>query len=219
MEPSLTIDEFCLAEKISRSTFYNMEKIGKAPKYELHKPFDPVERAKILKALGWKSDGRPSAANSQNIGSSANSENILSFPEAAAKAGYGNEETARQALTVVDHGTPELVEAYRKEEISTSAAAVIAQQPAEEQKRIVSAPKPARKAAVRSLRKPTKPVTHVPPRPSPSASVESFDAVSTRIPCRNPKAAAVTIIAKMSRDDIRDLVTALQTFLDTMVLQ
>ena len=32
VEPSMTIDEFCLTEKISRSTFYNLERVGKAPK-------------------------------------------------------------------------------------------------------------------------------------------------------------------------------------------
>jgi hypothetical protein len=63
-------------------------------------------------------------------------------------------------------------------------------------------------------------VTYVPPRPTSGGSnVETLDALSTRIACRNPKSAAATIIRHMARDDIRELVTALQAFLDSPVLQ
>jgi hypothetical protein len=44
------------------------------------------------------------------------------------------------------------------------------------------------------------------------------DEVSMRIP-RKPQGAAAAIIRNLSRDDIRELVTALQAFLDTRVLQ
>ena len=55
---------------------------------------------------------------------------------------------------MIDTGSPELVEAMDKGEITIDAAAVIAKQPAEVQRTIVQAPKPERKAAVSKLRKP-----------------------------------------------------------------
>ena len=49
--------------------------------------------------------------------------------------------------TVVDHGVPELVEKVKSRELPIATAAVIAKQPAEEQRAAVTAPKPTKAKA------------------------------------------------------------------------
>jgi hypothetical protein len=47
-EDSLTISEFCRAEKVCRATFYNLKKVGKAPrlmKVGSHYRISPQARA------------------------------------------------------------------------------------------------------------------------------------------------------------------------------
>jgi ParB family chromosome partitioning protein len=71
---------------------------------------------------------------------------------AAKKAGFGNFTTYEQAKRVVDHGAPELVAAMDSGEVSISAAAVIALQPADRQSEIVRTPRELRRQIVREIR-------------------------------------------------------------------
>lgn len=57
---------------------------------------------------------------------------------AAKKAGLGNSRNLGRAETVVDHGTPALVEAMDKGEVSVSAAAAVATLPEAEQEEVVN---------------------------------------------------------------------------------
>ncbi len=57
------------------------------------------------------------------LGDQSRSQNFATVDEAARRAGFGNRETARQARTVVNLGTRELVEAMDSGEVSISAAA------------------------------------------------------------------------------------------------
>lgn len=130
--------------------------IGEHDENELRKEFTPSERVAILQAIGRKPEGRPGE----------NQQNLASLPDAARAAGFGNKETARQAAAVVNTGTPELVEAMDKGDISIRAAAQITKQPAEEQKRVVALPPRERKTEVRTMRAaPAKPAreTTAPP--------------------------------------------------------
>lgn len=92
---------------------------GEHDENEVRKDFTPSERVSIVAAIRTTGRaGRPD--NSQNIG------NKVTVPEAAKVAGFGNEETYRQARTVVERGIPELVEAMDSGEIAISKAAEIA---------------------------------------------------------------------------------------------
>lgn len=57
---------------------------------ELRKNFTPSERVAIMETIERMKEGRPTK----------NSQNLASFPEAAALAGFGNRETARQAALI-----------------------------------------------------------------------------------------------------------------------
>lgn len=72
---------------------------------------------------------------------------------AARKAGFGNAKTYEQAKRVVDKGAPELVAAMDSGEVSISAAAVIATEPAARQAEILKQPSEIRREITRALRK------------------------------------------------------------------
>lgn len=134
---------------------------------EMRLDFTPSERVAIAEAvraeIGNRSGQRtdmepgqnigqvvPGAEPGQNIGQVSGSH----IDEVAAKkAGFGNPETYRQARKVVAVGTPELVDAMDAREVSISAAAVIADQPAERQVKILQLPRAEKKVAVRELRR------------------------------------------------------------------
>jgi len=71
---------------------------------------------------------------------------------AAEKAGFGSEFTYRQAKSVVAQGTPELIEAMDRGDVSISAAATIAKLPQEEQQAVVAGGKDAALERVRQVR-------------------------------------------------------------------
>ncbi len=62
--------------------------------------FTPSERVAILRTLERKPHG-----------DQVRSQNLATMDESAQHASLGNRETAQQAEQVVDHGTPELIEA------------------------------------------------------------------------------------------------------------
>ncbi len=89
---------------------------GEFDENEIRKAFTPSERVAIAAAL-QTTGGRGRPDNSQKIG------NKVTAPEAARKAGFGNETTYRQAKTVLASGTPALVAAMDSGRVSISAAA------------------------------------------------------------------------------------------------
>lgn len=107
---------------------------------EVRKDFTIPERVAIGKAveelLGERRGRPPGSEASQEI-----RENFPEFPPgqrnrdvAAKAAGFGNGKTYQQAKQVVENGTPELVDAMAKGEVSVSAAATLARLPQEEQR-------------------------------------------------------------------------------------
>jgi len=165
---------------------------------ELRKEFTVSERVAIRETLERKGAGRPSE----------NRQDLVDKDEAARLAGFANRETARQATSVVHHGTPELVEAMDKSEVSIDAAAQIAKQPAEEQNRVLGLPKTERRAAVRKMRAaPAKPAPekttlllfHIPP----TAPSEWTAAVAEKEPALPPSASVTE-----TEETVNDLVSA-----------
>ena len=71
---------------------------------------------------------------------------------AAQAAGFGNTETYRQAKQVVENGTPELVNAMDKRDVSVSAASVLAKLPQAEQNAVLAGGKEAVLDRVRQAR-------------------------------------------------------------------
>jgi len=103
---------------------------GEYAENEVRKDFTPSERVAILEALSTYSHGGDRRSNQeQNI--------ALDRDEAAKRAGFGNRETARQAMSVVEGGASELVVAMDEGKVSISAAAEIASQSEDEQREIV----------------------------------------------------------------------------------
>jgi len=76
------------------------------------------ERVAILKAIDVKKIGDNQHGGSENFPT-------LTLAEAAQKAGFGNERTARDATKAIDEGIPELVEKVDSGDVSVSAAAKI----------------------------------------------------------------------------------------------
>lgn len=115
---------------------------------EVRKGFTTSERLEIARQIEARVKeetperrGRPKASEEGNSAincgiSPATGEETREF--AAKAAGFGNRETMRKAELVVSEGTPELVEAMDKGDVSISAAARAAKLPAEEQKKAVA---------------------------------------------------------------------------------
>lgn len=124
---------------------------------EFSKSFTTSERVAIAKALEAEIGNRQ--------GQRIDLELPEDFPEVqpgtetrelvAARAGFGNPRTYRQAKKVTEDGTPELVAAMDAGEVSIDAAAIIAQEPAEAQREIVQMPAAVRRQIVRQLREAT----------------------------------------------------------------
>ena len=116
---------------------------GEHDENELRKDFTPSERVAIQRAVGRKTQGARTDLGHQ--------QNLVDVGGAAEIAGFSNKETSRQAGKVVDNGTPELVKAMDSGDISIDAAAQIAKQPPEQQKRMVAMPPKVRRQVVRRL--------------------------------------------------------------------
>ncbi len=122
---------------------------------EIRKDFTVSERVAIgkaveaeLKTIGERR-GRPKNDNEQQDELLEISENFNEFPQgrtaeiAATKAGFGNENTYRQAKAVTEHATPELAEAMDQGKVAISTAAKLAAAPVEIQRQAVADPKAA----------------------------------------------------------------------------
>ncbi|MCZ2150863.1 MAG: ParB/RepB/Spo0J family partition protein [Bryobacterales bacterium] len=128
---------------------------GEFAENEVRKDFTPSERTAIGKAI--------EAGIGNRQGRRTDMELPENFPEvepgaetreiAARKAGFGNAKTYEQAKRVVEKGTPELVAAMDSGEVSISAAAVIATEPAARQAEILKQPGEIRREITRALRK------------------------------------------------------------------
>ena len=127
--------------------------IGEYSENQFRKDFTPSERAAIGEAIEAelgknRPKGRPPKVPA-NAGTLPKGETV---DIAARRAGFGSAETYQRAKKVVDRGAPELVEAMDKGDISIDAAAAIASQPKEDQKRIVEMPREESAAVARQIR-------------------------------------------------------------------
>ena len=119
----------------------NIEAIvfGEQAENELRKDFTMSERVAIGRAveesLGERR-GRPSEKKPQHVAEYSGRE---TRDIAAEKSGFGNAETYRQAKAIVEKGTPELVEAVDRGDVSIRAAAELARLPVPKQREIVAA--------------------------------------------------------------------------------
>lgn len=100
------------------------------------KPWTPSEQVAIAEAMRKEMGNRQGRDNPQNFAEYKGRETREIVAE---KAGFGNAETYRQARNVVQRGVPELVEAMDRGDVSISAAATIAKQPAEVQRQHIAA--------------------------------------------------------------------------------
>jgi ParB family chromosome partitioning protein len=125
---------------------------GEQAENELRKDFTMSERVAIGRAvedsLGERR-GRPSEENPQHVAEYSGRE---TRDIAAGKSGFGNAETYRQAKAIVEKGTPELVEAVDRGDVSIRAAAELSRLPAPEQREIVAAGSRAVVEAARAFR-------------------------------------------------------------------
>lgn len=142
----------------------NLESVlaGEYAENEFRKNFTPSERTAIGKAveeeLGAKNrrggDRRSSAAiAAHGFVKGLNWDTGRTVDLAAQRAGFRSAETYERAKTVTDKGSPELIEAMDKGDVSISAAAAIASQPKDEQKRIVRMPKDEQRTVIRQIQK------------------------------------------------------------------
>jgi ParB family chromosome partitioning protein len=126
--------------------------IGEYSENQFRKDFTPSERAAIGEAI---EASLPKRQGGDRRSSSANAEVELkgnSVDIAAKRAGFRSAETFERAKKVAERGAPELIEAMDKGEVSINAAAKIASQPKDEQKRIVQLPADKRASTVRDIR-------------------------------------------------------------------
>jgi ParB-like chromosome segregation protein Spo0J len=112
---------------------------GEFHENEVRKDFTPSERVAIERTINAELERRQGARADlgQNL---ARSEDHRTSKESARLAGFGNRETARQARKVVERGTPELVDAMDRGEIAICAAADLAGEPQEEQRKRLDLP-------------------------------------------------------------------------------
>jgi hypothetical protein len=122
---------------------------GEFHENEVRKDFTPSERVAIERTINAELERRQGARADlgQNL---ARSEDHRTSKESARLAGFGNRETARQARKVVERGTPELVEAMDRSEIAIGAAADLASEPQEEQRKRLDLP--AKKEALKQAK-------------------------------------------------------------------
>ena len=126
---------------------------GEFAENEIRKDFTPSERAAIGKALEDTLGERRGRNNRQN---SDELKGHRSDDLAAERAGFGSRASYEDAKKVVEHGTPELVEAMDNGELSINAASVIASEPPERQAEILKQPAEVRREIVRELREAAK---------------------------------------------------------------
>jgi ParB family chromosome partitioning protein len=124
---------------------------------EFRKSFTASERTAIASALEQEIGNRQGQRTDREL-----QDNCPEVPPGiqtreivAQKAGFNSYKSYERAKHVVECGTPELVEAMDSGDLSISAAAVVAQQPADTQRTIVQMPAAVRRQIVRQLREAT----------------------------------------------------------------
>lgn len=122
---------------------------------EIRKDFTVSERVAIAKAVEaefGKRQGQRTDLRDENQGGLLGEELVDNYPQVesgktrelvARKAGFGSEFTYRNAKTVVEKGTPELVEAVDQGKVAISTAAKLATAPLVVQQQAVADPKQA----------------------------------------------------------------------------
>jgi ParB family chromosome partitioning protein len=124
---------------------------GEYSENEFRKSFTPSERSAIGAALEKELAGRHGGDRTK--GAIASLAKGKTTTLAAKRAGFKSRDTYQRAKAVVAKGAPELVAAMDAGKVSIDAAAKIASQPKEEQKRIVSLPKERQREIVNRIRK------------------------------------------------------------------
>ena len=122
---------------------------GEYAENEIRKDFTPSERAAIGAAVEAELGERRGRNNVDNC---PQFHGTKSRELAARKAGFDSYKTYERAKKVTELGAPELVAAMDAGEVSIGAAAVIAEQPTEEQRKIIQMPAALRRQIVRQLR-------------------------------------------------------------------
>lgn len=166
---------------------------GEHDENEVRKDFTVSERVAIGQAIEGSMAERRGRNNPQNVAELKGKE---TRQIAAKKAGFGNAESYRQAKTITDRGTPELVEKVDAGEVSVSAGALIAKQPVERQVEIIS-PKDQKRldAAVRELRAAKEFADEVAAMPKAEPrSQEDREALAQAVGTREERANVVTIL-------------------------
>jgi hypothetical protein len=117
-----------------------IELLAEQDENEVRKEFTPSERVSIVEAIRahiGNRAGRPSKNIPENSRELPKGVDTIEF--AAAKGGFGNDFTYRQAKSVVDRGTPELVRAMDSGALSINMASKLAERPHADQQRIATA--------------------------------------------------------------------------------
>src|SRR6516162_5167834 len=128
---------------------------GEYHENEVRKDFTPSERVAIARAIerqignrhGQRTD-KELVQNFAQVGPGQKTRDA-----AAARAGFGNHETYRQAAKVVENGTPRLIQAMDRGRVSISAASILADADADEQDRILDLDEKAILQAAQEIRR------------------------------------------------------------------
>jgi ParB-like chromosome segregation protein Spo0J len=137
--------------------------MGEMTENELRKNFTPSERVAIFRTIETVGAGRPPDA----IRVHGHKIPMLTTDEAAKRAGFSNRGTAYRARTVVDNGTPEVVQAMDDGQIGVQSAWHIAKQPQAEQAALLEQAKDRAKRD-----KPRSPTPAKPKRPAPQKPLD-----------------------------------------------
>jgi ParB-like chromosome segregation protein Spo0J len=125
---------------------------GEYAENEVRKDFTPSERVAIGKTLEAEIGGRQGTRTDLELRRNCGEVAGRTVDVAAQKAGFGSAETYERAKSVIDRGSPELVQAMDSGDVSIHAASVIATQPPERQAAIVKTPRELRRQIVREIR-------------------------------------------------------------------
>ena len=128
---------------------------GECAENEIRKDFTPSERVAIAKALeaeiGKRQGQRTDKELPPNLAEVA--PGVETRDVAAKRAGFGGHSTYEQAKKVVEKAVDQVIAQMDSGDLSISAAAVIAEQPPEQQREIAQLTEDEKKAAVRKLRR------------------------------------------------------------------
>jgi DNA modification methylase/ParB-like chromosome segregation protein Spo0J len=127
---------------------------GEYHENEIRKDFTPSERVAIAKAIERQiGNRRGQRTDRQRVQEIAQVEpGRKTRDQAAERAGFGNHETYRQAAKVIANGTPRLIQAMDEGRVSISAASILADADADEQKAVLELDEKAILQAAKEIR-------------------------------------------------------------------